>query len=386
MSNTVHTARWLAQLSGEGHELHLFAVGQGVPHPELSGVTLHSLLWQTSTKQPELKRLGVPWPFKRGISAAFNSLEAHVPGLAPAQRLARTIRHLKPDLVHVLHMQHAGYLTSAALELLEPHQVPRVAYSSWGSDMYYYGKMPDHAPRIRALLARADYYIADCRRDVALAVEFGFRGQTLGVFPVGGGYDLPAVRAHLSADAPAKRRAIALKGYHQSNWAGRALVGLHAIQLCADVLGDYEVVVFSATPNTHHAAEFLARTTGLRVTLMPTASHDEMFSLLGRCRVSIGLSITDGTPNAMLEAMILGALPLQSDTVSTAEWIDDGKNGLLVPPEDAAAVATALRRAVTDDALVDQAARLNWTLADERLSREPMRQAVLAAYRQMAQR
>jgi glycosyltransferase involved in cell wall biosynthesis len=390
MAHTIHTARWIEQLQGQGHEIHVFPVGHGSPHPELRGVTLHPLLAEradgkeVAAGEPLIQR-GLLWPFAKGRGTLTRRLEQRLPALAPAKRLARLIKRLAPDVVHVLHMQHAGYLMLSALEHLGDDVPMRLAYSSWGSDMYYYGKLSDHAPRIRGFLKRCDYYIADCQRDVRLAQEFGFRGETLGVFPVGGGYDLSRVPRTASL-RPSQRRVIALKGYHQDNWAGRALVGLHAILLCATELKGYEIAIFSATPNTQHAGEFVRRVTGLDINVLPPLEHDGVLELMGRCRASIGLSITDGTPNAMLEAMIMGALPIQSDTVSTAEWITDGQNGLLTPAEDAHSVAAALRRALSDDALVDQAMTENELLCTKRLDRKPMREQVLAAYSRMLTR
>ena len=81
----------------------------------------------------------------------------------------------------------------------------------------------------------------------------------------------------------------------------------------------------------------------------------------------------------MLEAMIAGAFPIQSDTISTREWID-GENGLLVPPEDATAVAEAITRAVKDDNMVDRAAELNATMADQRLERGAIQAKVIEMY------
>ena len=77
---------------------------------------------------------------------------------------------------------------------------------------------------------------------------------------------------------------------------------------------------------------------------------------------AIAVSISDGTPNTMLEAMAMGACPVQSDTGSTAEWIDNGENGLLVPPEDVGVIESAIRRVVSDDELVLRADRLNEAL------------------------
>ncbi|MCB1930140.1 MAG: glycosyltransferase family 4 protein [Rhodocyclaceae bacterium] len=59
----------------------------------------------------------------------------------------------------------------------------------------------------------------------------------------------------------------------------------------------------------------------------------------------------DGIPNVLAEAMAMG-LPVVSTPISgIPELIDDGEHGLLVAPRNPAALADALRRILTDDAL-----------------------------------
>jgi len=56
----------------------------------------------------------------------------------------------------------------------------------------------------------------------------------------------------------------------------------------------------------------------------------------------------DGTPIVLIEAMALG-VPVVSTAVSgNPELIEDGVSGMLTAPEDAAAVAEALRRIMDD--------------------------------------
>jgi glycosyltransferase involved in cell wall biosynthesis len=56
----------------------------------------------------------------------------------------------------------------------------------------------------------------------------------------------------------------------------------------------------------------------------------------------------DGIPNVLLEAMAMG-LPVVSTAISgIPELVADGRNGLLVPPDDPAAVATAIERLLAD--------------------------------------
>jgi glycosyltransferase involved in cell wall biosynthesis len=68
------------------------------------------------------------------------------------------------------------------------------------------------------------------------------------------------------------------------------------------------------------------------------------------CRVAAD-GDRDGLPNVLVEASSQG-LPCVSTVVSgVPELIEDGANGLLVPPDDPAALAEALRRLITDPGL-----------------------------------
>jgi glycosyltransferase involved in cell wall biosynthesis len=107
---------------------------------------------------------------------------------------------------------------------------------------------------------------------------------------------------------------------------------------------------------------------------------------MGRSRVAIAVGLADGSPLSLLEAMSMGAFPIQSDTVSTAEWIENGRNGLLVPPEDSETVANAIRRALRDDNLVQCAAEINSQIIAERVDASVIKPQVIELYRRAAAR
>ena len=300
-----------------------------------------------------------------------------------AARLARVISRLRPDVVHSLEMQHAAYVTLESRRLLGGESFPPWIYSCWGSDLYYFGRQPEHVERVEAVLSACDYLITDCERDRHLAAEHGFRGTFLGVFPGPGGFQIDRMR-QMRCSAPASsRRVIALKGYHDDLWVGRALVALEAIHRLSTSLTEYEVVIYSAEDNVRHAADYVSRTTGLRLTVLPESPPDEIVALMGRSRIAVAVNVSDGTPNSMLEAMIMGALPIQSDTISTREWIADGENGLLVAPEDPDDIERALRRALADDALVDRAARINQELTAARVAYPVVAPRVVELYQRV---
>lgn len=381
MSDSIHTARWVNRLQGKGWDIHLFPVDDSIIHPELQNVTVQDRI----DRKPGGLNDGIRTPngfsllprverrARRFVKQRFDSWQD------PARRLTRTIRKLKPDIVHSLEMQHAGYLTLESKKLLG-NQYPQWIYSSWGSDLFFFANQPEHSARVREVLGECDYYIADCNRDVGLARGLGLKGKLLGVLPVTGGYDLRKMYPLKLSIPVSQRRVIALKGYHDDRWAGRALVALQALQQCADCVRDYEIEIYLAGDNVRYAAEYVARVTGLRISILPRSPVEEIAKLFGRSRIAIGLSVTDGSPSSLLEAMIMGAFPVQSDTISTAEWITHGENGLLVSAEDQNGVAGAICRALADDELVNRAAEINSRIAQERLDSCVLQPQISALY------
>jgi glycosyltransferase involved in cell wall biosynthesis len=64
----------------------------------------------------------------------------------------------------------------------------------------------------------------------------------------------------------------------------------------------------------------------------------------------------DGLPQMLMEAMACGLPAVSTDLVGIPDLVIDGKTGLLVPPEDATALADALQRLAGDPALAEKLA------------------------------
>jgi glycosyltransferase involved in cell wall biosynthesis len=137
------------------------------------------------------------------------------------------------------------------------------------------------------------------------------------------------------------------------------------------------------------AAELFSQDTHIPVVIVSGhtyyAHEDEILKAFGKARIAVGLSISDGLPRSLLEAMVMGAYPIQSDTACLNGWIEDGKNGTLVPPEDPEIVARAIRVALTSDALVNNAAKKNFKIARERLDDAVISPMVVKMYNDILQ-
>jgi glycosyltransferase involved in cell wall biosynthesis len=385
MSDSVHTARWIGQIADRGWDLHLFpSIDTDTAHAELGRVTVHpSFHGDRRGVGPGTRLRGVPLGSWAAAYFARKAFEVFRPEHRVAA-LSRLLLRLRPHVVHSLEFQRAGYLTLAAKDRLNG-KFPTWIATNWGSDIYLFGRVPAHKERIARILAECDYYSCECRRDVDLARQLGLRGDALPVIPNAGGFDLAEAAALRVSGPPSKRRAIMLKGYQ--NWAGRALVGLRALERCADLLAGYQVVIHSANDDVGLAADLFASSTGVEtVVLPPKTSHREVLAHYGKARVSIGLSIGDAISTSFLEALLMGSFPIQSFTSCANEWAEHGRDALLVPPEDPEEVEAALRLALTDDALVDQAAARNWQTATERLDRTRIQPKVVEMYERIAAR
>ncbi len=91
-----------------------------------------------------------------------------------------------------------------------------------------------------------------------------------------------------------------------------------------------------------------------------------MAKLFRRAEISLSITTHDGTPNTLLEAMACGCFPIAGDLESVREWIEPGKNGLLVDPDNPHELARAILEAIDQPKLRAQAQERNFELVQER--------------------
>ena len=94
-----------------------------------------------------------------------------------------------------------------------------------------------------------------------------------------------------------------------------------------------------------------ARRLGDRVRFAGALPRHEVLAHLAGARAAVLSSAWENLPHAAVEALAVGTPVVSTAVGGVPEVVRDGENGLLVPANDPAALAGALRSILEDDAL-----------------------------------
>ena len=381
--DSIHSARWINQLkSSDEFEIKIFP----------SRVTLD--------KHYDLNGYDIFVPFNL-ISQIFKIINAH--GLLKKiQRvigffinkyfkkyldynLRVVLESFKPDVVHTLETQHAGYLFQRLRS--KGFGISSIWWhSNWGSDIQLFSKIESHKLLIVDLLMGIDYYSCECNRDVLMASSLGFKGTALQVYPNTGGFQKDEIKLlRANSELTSKRKVILLKGYQ--GWAGRALIGIRALERCSELLKDYTIKLYSVAPYSNDieiSVALFTANTGVKMEILPNnLSHHEMLLLHSSARISIGLSVGDGISTSLLEAMAMGSFPIQSNSSCCNEWFEHGISGYSVNAEDSESIEKFIRLALLNDELVNSAAIINYETIKNKADKDKLENVTLSNYRKI---
>ena len=357
MADSVHTARWLEQFENSDYEFVLFPSS---PHRRV-----HPKIVRLISESSQMK-ISIPNGL-RNTGLIFAAIDKLINNRLRGSLLRRLIQRFQPDILHALETQGAGYVASEALRRVTSK--PTFILTEWGSDFYWFRRFPRHERRLRKLLTQVDMLSMECERDVQISRELGFIGLIFPPYPYTGGYQVQSKAETETNLKTSSRRTISVKGH--TRFVGRALVALRAVEELANVISDFQIVVYSADPSARRQARKLSEKYGLSVTVYRRGviSHEKFLEIFRESRVYIGVSLSDAASMSLLEAMVCGVFPIQTNTSCADEWIVNGKSGFIVSPDDHPGLVKAIRSALQDDALVDSAAQINYEVARNRLDK-----------------
>jgi glycosyltransferase involved in cell wall biosynthesis len=304
-------------------------------------------------------------------------------------RLRWLAERIQPDLIHALRIPFEGMLASYA-----PANIP-LAVSIWGNDLTLHASGSARmAALTRKTLRRADGLLADTNRDIRLARTWGFAdGNPALLVPGSGGLELDEINSvreivqrvgsqfdHLfPANVPlvVNPRGFRTGSVRQDTFFAAIPFILERRPgvsfACAAMAGQREAL---RAVERYHLEN--------KVTLLPHLPQTDLWGLFARAAVTVSVSQHDGTPNTLLEAMALGALPVAGDIESIREWITPGVNGLLVEPNKPQALAEAVLLALDSRELCARAAEFNARQVAERASAVMVREKLRIFYEGLA--
>jgi len=367
---SIHFTRWTQQLQDSGHEVHWFDILNGGYIKELEWVNQHT-----------------GWRYKGGDFKGRFFLKKNLPGVHKLfendveKTFEKVMNEVQPDVVHSFVMYKCCV---PIFPVMQRNSNCKWIYSSWGSDLFYFRDIPEYRSDLERILPHIDYMFNDNKRDHGIAKELGFKGTFLGAFPGGGGFHLESYQKYI--EPLPQRRTILVKGYQGRS--GKALEVLEAIVALND-LQDYDIVVFGADPEVENAIvenELWKERIHQVHSKQNMLSHIQVIKLMGKSLLYIGNSNSDGMPNTLLEAIIMGAFPIQSNPGGvTEEIITHGLNGLLIQDHtNSQEIKNHIVAALANSSLLEAAFTYNQKLK-EKLEYGKIQQQVLHCYNQVAE-
>jgi len=359
MLDSVHLARWLKQFKNSEVEIVVFPSARFKKiHPEIGSmlrnkeITLYKKL-----QNPKSRFFG----YRDFIEFEISNSVFKIPRRASA--LKNFLEKSSPDIVHLIEIQHAGYLF---LDANPQNRTFTVITTNYGSDIYYFGGLPEHNIKISQVLKLSDFYSAECRRDYALAKEMGFTGTELPLMPNAGGFDIDLLEKQKKLFGD--RSLIYVKGY--GGIFGLGGIALAATSRILDTFPGVDVVVVSLTKDLAREARSLKKIYGERIKFYrigSSISRAEVLNFLSISKVCIGASRSDGISTTFLEALVSGAIPVQTNTSCANEWTEKGFFAKIVRPS-VDEIFQATSEILMDPTTFELKSQSNMKLAKEHLN------------------
>ena len=364
-----HFFQWVNQLENFGFDVFWFDATDGGPKSDKINWVNQIKGWKLKWDFPFRTSLKKNWPKLYCFLQRYN--ENNV-----SKEFEKVLQKINPDIVHCFEMKLTGI---PILSVMEQNMIPLI-YSSWGSDMFNFHNLGVSKQETKNFLHRTNYLITDCKRDYNIAKKNGFNNKFLGVFPGNGGLQIDVSKIKSLNE----RSIILIKGYEDG--IGKASVVLKALELVKPtILKDKCIIIYSADLILESQIKSSKILSKLPITFYSRynfVTNYKLLELMGESCIYIGNSISDGLPNGLLEAMAMGAFPIQSNPGNvTEEIVKNGENGFLIQnPLDEKEISQLIENSLNDKFLRKNAQDYNVNFIDENYNRNELQAKIVKLY------
>ena len=324
-ARSIHTQRWATHFSKRGYDVHVVSFDKG----EIPGVEVH--------------HVPLPVPFKPlGIPLTL-------PGV---KRILRTIR---PDILHAHYATSYGLL--GALTGFKP-----LIITAWGTDVLI---MPRKSRLIRGILlwslGKANLVTSMAAHMTAVLKGLGVDDKKIVMLPFGVDTSVfhPGLRAREEdIDIICTRPCESLYNVELLIRSLPRIVVRYPRLRCVLIGGGSQEPKLRA----------LAADLGIEAHIhwAGHVSLPEVAKWLGRAKVFVSPSLSDGNNISLNEAMACGCFPVCTDIPANREWLEDGQNGYLVPVDQPEVLAERVCLALAAPEFRRCCAETNWRIVERR--------------------
>nr|WP_288836680.1 glycosyltransferase family 4 protein [uncultured Flavobacterium sp.] len=371
----LHFFRWAEQLQDSGHEVYWFDVTDGGKKAERIDWVKQTVGWK--------HRLDYPgrYFFKKRIPKLYTFIQKFNERDC-AKVFEEKILEIQPDIVHSFELKISCI---PIFSVMNKYKNIKWIYSSWGSDVYYFKNLNIKEKIFREIIQRIDFLISDCYRDYEIVKKNGFNNHFLGVLPGNGGIDFPVKQSKLLK--PEMRDTILIKAYNDG--VGKGIEILKSLNgELIELLMKFKIVLFGANQEIIDFIKKNNQFEKLNITVFTkenSISNNELLQIMNNSYLYIANSLSDGLPNALLEAIGMGCFPIQSNPGNVmAEIIEHGENGFLINnPLDHQEINNWINLALTNHNLIEKSFHSSVKKARIRCNRKELKKTISEIYNQV---
>jgi Glycosyltransferase len=295
--------------------------------------------------------------------------------------LRLVIFFIKPDIVHSIAINPEGVLCDQAFKGSKSKNRPKWIVSSWSSDIYWDRFRGNYKQQLLDTLAHCDGFIVDNQRDMNIAMNLGLPSHIPTAIILGGG-GIPEVMISEKIKFHFDKVVILLPKGYDSIWHKPyvAIEALFQVSEKIPVNKQLSILIIDTNEDFRIWCSLYGDSFYNKIEFKAFLSQSDYFEILNKTDILLAPSLSDGTPNALLESMAIGAFPIFSAHDSIKEWINDGENGFLVNPLDATNIAEKILAAINNDDLRSTAYTINKQIIKNRALRSLQKHKMLEFY------
>lgn len=330
-AGAIHIQRLVKYFADKGHEVHL--ISDEIDHIE--GAINHKLIINTKGK--------------------INFILRAITGPVLTRRF---INEIKPDVVHAQQLTNNGFY--ASLSGFHP-----LVVSAVGSDILVKPKkIKIFRYLIKYILSKSDVIHSMSNNITEELISVGAKQKKVVTFPRG--IDMQKFNPDVRGDEIKKDLHLENNFVVISTRYFKPVYNIEfLIKAVPNVIKKDNKVRFILAGEGKQEGYLKKLTDELKIRkyirFVGGLNHDEIPKYLAASDVYVSTSLSDGAPNSLFEAMACGAFPVVTDIPANRPWIDDEKNGFLVP-FDHKILAQKILETIQSNELIENAKNINWNI------------------------